>query len=168
MRKLRRSILHFAPWRKEAGMLLPTSVLSVLAVVIVAPTLLGACGGSDTVTATVTRTDTVTETAAPGPGSVFTPNELGQLLYKPTTIEFLGAGMITDIRWSSYGGPTAVGKGILRDSPTPGPVTVTLRHPEPCGDKPVYMEWRIGHGAASTDGKFNRIMSAHTIVEACG
>lgn len=113
-----------------------------------------ACGGTSvtettTVTVTTTRieTVTVTEQSKPPPPRVFVPQH-GSLMYKPDVIGLGVTSAIEDIRWSSYGGPVAIGHGIRPSNDcTPNcsdgqitrfPVTVTLRRRSLCRGELVY------------------------------
>jgi len=112
-----------------------------LAVLALAPA--SACGRetetrTETRTVTTTQIETVTQQAPtpPPPPRVFVPQH-GSLIYKPDLIGQGVSNAIEDIRWTSYGGATAVGKGIFPSNDcTPScadgtitrlPITVRLR-----------------------------------------
>jgi hypothetical protein len=77
------------------------------------------CGGTatktltrtETVTETVTRTETVVKFRAPAP-MVFVPQG-DELAYKPDSLIMGAHPGPYNIRWKSYGGPTAVGRGLF-------------------------------------------------------
>jgi hypothetical protein len=125
-----------------------------LAVLVMA--LAAACGTervTQTETETVTTTQfetvtvTVTQQAAPPPPRVFVPQH-NSLMYKPDVIGLGVSNAIEDIRWASYGGATAVGRGIFPSNDcTPScaegtitrlPVTVKLRGRSLCRGELVY------------------------------
>jgi hypothetical protein len=99
------------PERVTRGIILVT--LAGATVIVMA-----GCGGTTTTdtltrteTVTVTRTETVAKVESP-PLMVFVPQP-GGLEYKPDS---LAAGVHPgpfNIRWKSYGGPTAIGTGIF-------------------------------------------------------
>jgi hypothetical protein len=70
------------------------------------------------------------------------------LLYKPDTIGLGVSSAVTKIRWTAYGGQTAVGKGIFPSNDcdpscaggtiTPIPVTVRLTRRSLCRGELVY------------------------------
>ena len=132
----------------------------LLLLVVAAP--IAACSASETVTVVKTETQTVTVTrtvtkrpktppprvvAPPTRPRVFVPSTRSPA-YKPGTIRVGASSAITEIRWTTYGGQTAVGKGILPSNDcvpscaegtiAPIPVTVRLTSRILCRGKLVY------------------------------
>jgi hypothetical protein len=141
---------------------------------------IAACSGSETVTVarTETRTVTVTRTvtkqpkppapriaAPPARTRVFVPSH-DSLVYKPDAIGVGASSAITEIRWTTYGGQTAVGKGIFPSNDcvpscaegtiTPIPVTVRLTSRILCRGKLVYGRMAI-EGAGFEDSTFDTV-----------
>jgi hypothetical protein len=95
--------------------------LAVLSAALVLGAVVAAgCGGTRTETVSVTTTETETETVTETvtklvnpPALVFVPQPGGRLLYKPDTLAAGAHAGPYNIRWKSYGGPTAVGSGTF-------------------------------------------------------
>lgn len=140
---------------------------------------IAACSGSETVTVakTETRTVTVTRTVTkqpkpppprivvPARPRVFVPSH-NALVYEPDTIGVGASSAITEIRWTTYGGLTAVGKGIIPSNDcvpscaegtiTPTPITVRLTSRILCRGKLVYGRMAI-QGAGLEDSTFDTV-----------
>ncbi len=134
------------------------------------------CGSARTVqdTLTITTTETTTrvvtntvERSTPAGVSVFVPM-CGQLLYRPARISYYcGHQYVADIRWRSYGGEVAVGRGkyaSLDCMPscadghyTFTPVTIILVGRFACRGSVAYSEWKlVGLGAAAPQEQLDR------------
>jgi hypothetical protein len=130
------------------------------------------CGSTTTVTktkiVTTTVTTTVTKQATPPPPRVFV-SEDGTLVYKPDTISLGASSAIIEIRWLSYGGTTALGKGVFpADDCKPNcaegmitrkPVTVRLNRRVLCQGELAYELWAIRGGGF--DNRYDLVDPGH-------
>ena len=123
---------------------------------VTAAELAGGCGTKAvTVTTTVTKTNvsTVVERVATPRNAVFFPALNGELVYKPSMIAMSDTFAFTNVRWRSYGGAIAMGRGAytLNDcEPTCATAAVDhvhasieLSRPKPCRGFRAYTRIRI-------------------------
>jgi hypothetical protein len=119
-------------------------------------------------TYTVTETRTVTRAGAPSP-TVYVEQE-GRLSYKPDVLGLGASSAIERIRWQSYGGAVAIGRGVWgKNDCTPNcasgkitsvPVTVKLMARELCQGVVAYSQWSlIGAGFDPTPDALAQIQS---------
>jgi hypothetical protein len=130
-------------------------VCVILALALV--TTAAACGGRTTArtitvqdTITVVRTKTVVTAGGTSTQVVYVPAFGGKLVEKPTEIGVGASNLIKNIRWRSYGGDTAVGRGVESNPactaacPNGEPVwlrtTVKLKTIVACQGVPIYSE----------------------------
>jgi hypothetical protein len=105
------------------------------------------------------------------PEKVFVATPAGSQLHRPTRIDLAEGGtdpyVIRDIRWTRYGGSTAVGTGVLHSTGHASePVTIRFRAKELCEGKPTYLEVSVQHQGQPKHG-FGQIMSPNTWASNC-
>lgn len=149
-------------WTKVAVLVcLSRLLLSILTVLALA----GCGGGSDARPAESNTIQVVSPPPNPRatPDQVLTASPLGDLVYRPASINEGDGYSIDHIRWRRYGGHTAIGTAVR--SSDGKRVTIRLRGIYDCAGGPAYLTWSVA--AAGEPNGFSDIMSPHEWNETC-